>query len=60
MSRPEFIKHWTELAAPDAHSYQGDTEPMGLDAPPWNKRGVTKRALRLQRSSPNSASDCAS
>lgn len=27
---------------------------------PWNKRGVTKLALRLQPTSSNSASDCAS
>ena len=33
ISRPDLIKHWTELEEPDAQSYQGDTEPMGLDAP---------------------------
>jgi hypothetical protein len=34
MSRPDFIKHWTELEEPDAHSYRGDTEPMALGERP--------------------------
>ena len=33
MSRPDFIKHWTELEEVETHCYRGDTEPMALDAP---------------------------
>jgi len=42
MSRPDFIKHWTELEEPDAHSYAGDTEPMALDAPLSAALGITR------------------
>ncbi|MDX3987065.1 MAG: cupin domain-containing protein [Achromobacter sp.] len=49
MSRPEFIKHWTELEAPDAHSYQGDTEPMGLDAPLSTALGITRVGIHHVR-----------
>lgn len=49
MSRPEFIKHWTELETPDAHSYQGDTEPMALDAPLSAALGITRIGIHHVR-----------
>ena len=42
MNRPDFIKHWTELEEPDAHSYRGDPEPMALDAPLSAALGITR------------------
>lgn len=45
MSRPDFIKHWTELEESNVHSYRGDTEPMALDAPLSAALGITLLAF---------------
>ncbi|CAB3655132.1 cupin domain-containing protein [Achromobacter kerstersii] len=49
MSRPHFIKHWTELEATDAQTYQGDTEPMALDAPLSAALGITRIGIHHVR-----------
>jgi uncharacterized cupin superfamily protein len=49
MSRPDFIKHWTELEEPDAHSYRGDTEKMALDAPLSAALGITRIGIHHVR-----------
>jgi uncharacterized cupin superfamily protein len=49
MTRPDFIKHWTELEQPDAHAYPGDTEPMVLDAPLSAALGITRIGIHHVR-----------
>jgi uncharacterized cupin superfamily protein len=49
MSRPDFIKHWTELEEPHAHCYRGDSEPMGLDAPLSAAMGITRIGIHHVR-----------
>ncbi|HYS65419.1 MAG TPA: cupin domain-containing protein [Paraburkholderia sp.] len=49
MSRPDFIKHWTELEEPDAHSYRGDPEPMAFDAPLSAALGITRIGIHHVR-----------
>ena len=49
MSRPDFIKHWTELEEPEAHVYRGDTERMGYDAPLSAALGITRIGIHHVR-----------
>jgi uncharacterized cupin superfamily protein len=49
MRRPDFIKHWTELEEPYAHSYPGDSELMGLDAPLSAAMGITRIGIHHVR-----------
>ncbi|AMM17695.1 MAG: cupin domain-containing protein [Pseudomonadota bacterium] len=49
MSRPEFIKHWTELEEAEAHVYRGDTERMALDAPLSDALGITRIGIHHVR-----------
>ncbi len=49
MSRPDFIKYWTELGEPHAHCYRGDSEPMGLDAPLSAAMGITRIGIHHVR-----------
>ncbi|MBA9897366.1 cupin domain-containing protein [Burkholderia cepacia] len=49
MTRPDFIKHWTELEEPEAHCYRGDTEPMALDAPLSAELGITRIGIHHVR-----------
>lgn len=52
MSRPEFIKHWTELEEAEAHVYRGDTERMAFDAPLSDALGITRIGIHHVRLSP--------
>nr|WKF61994.1 hypothetical protein HUO10_006526 [Paraburkholderia busanensis] len=49
MRRPDFIKHWTELEEPTAHSYRNSDEPMGLDAPLSEALGITRIGIHHLR-----------
>ena len=42
MTRPDFIKHWTELEEPEAHHYRNDTELMGIGAPLASTLGLER------------------
>ena len=42
MTRPDFIKHWTELENPDNEHYPGDTELMAIGAPLSYKLGLER------------------
>lgn len=49
MQRPEFIKHWTELEDPNAHSYQGSDESMAIDSPLSAALGITRIGIHHVR-----------
>ncbi len=45
MQRPAFIKHWTELEAPEAGHYPGDTERMAFGAPLARAFGLARLGI---------------
>lgn len=49
MTRPDFIRHWTELENADAHHYRGDSELMAIWAPLGKKLGLTRIAVHHNR-----------
>ena len=49
MTRPDFIRHWTELEGPDNSHYRGDTELMAIGAPLGKKLGLTRIAVHHNR-----------
>lgn len=52
MSRPDFIKHWTELETPEAGHYPGDPESMGFGAPLARRLGLTRIGIHHVRLPP--------
>ncbi|WP_186096511.1 cupin domain-containing protein [Burkholderia gladioli] len=49
MSRPEFIKHWTELEGADDQHYPGDSELMEIGAPLARKLGLERIGIHHVR-----------
>ncbi|QWA10480.1 cupin domain-containing protein [Sodalis ligni] len=47
--RPEFIKHWSELEAKDAKSYEDSDEPMCIEAPLGRALGLTRIGINHER-----------
>lgn len=52
MSRPDFIRHWRDLEAPDDSHYPGDTELMSIGAPLARKLGLTRIGIHHERLPP--------
>ena len=49
MERPDFIRHWTELEAAEAHHYPGDIETMSFGAPLGELLGLTRIGIHHER-----------
>ncbi|WDD94160.1 cupin domain-containing protein [Burkholderia sp. FERM BP-3421] len=49
MSRPDCIRHWTELEDPDRAHYPDSSERMGINAPLARKLGLTRIGIHHQR-----------
>jgi uncharacterized cupin superfamily protein len=49
MTRPDFIKHWTELERSKPGTYPGSTEQMALDTPLSNALGITRIGIHHTR-----------
>src|ERR1700677_57985 len=52
MTRPDFIRHWTELEDADDNHYPGDTELMAIGAPLARKLGLTRIGIHHNRLPP--------
>ena len=52
MSRPDFIRHWTELEGADNQHYPGDTELMAIGAPLGRAFGLTRIGIHHDRLPP--------
>jgi uncharacterized cupin superfamily protein len=52
MTRPDFIRHWTELEGGDDNHYPGDTELMSIGAPLARKLGLTRIGIHHNRLPP--------
>ena len=55
MSRPDFIRHWSDLEDPDDghfNAYPGDTELMSVGAPLARKLGLTRIGIHHERLPP--------
>jgi uncharacterized cupin superfamily protein len=48
-SRPDFIRHWTELESPKPHQYRNSDEPMGLEASVGENLGLTRIGIHHVR-----------
>ncbi len=49
MTRPDFIRHWTELEGPDDQHYPGNTELLEIGAPLGRKLGLTRIGIHHNR-----------
>ena len=49
MTRPDFIRHWTELEGRDDGHYPGDTELMAIGAPLARKFGLKRIGIHHNR-----------
>jgi uncharacterized cupin superfamily protein len=51
-SRPDFIRHWTELEGPDDAAYQNSTELLSIGAPVGKALGLTRIGIHHERLPP--------
>jgi uncharacterized cupin superfamily protein len=51
-SRPDFIRHWTELEGPDDAAYQNSTELLSIGAPIGKALGLTRIGIHHERLPP--------
>lgn len=49
MTRPDFIRHWTDLEHKEAGHYPGDTELMAISAPLGRALGLTRIGIHHNR-----------
>jgi uncharacterized cupin superfamily protein len=49
MTRPDFIRHWTELEGPADGHYPGDREMLEIGAPLGRALGLTRIAIHHNR-----------
>ncbi|MGA2550265.1 MAG: cupin domain-containing protein [Burkholderiaceae bacterium] len=52
MTRPEFVRHWTELETDDDSHYPGDSELMAVGAPLGRALGLTRIGIHHNRLAP--------